>query len=188
VEIAHREASGVGGSGRRCRRCGAGGALDAGDSPSSMARRAGLSRSARTTIRTTRPSVDSGGGCPARHAGVRGGFRCGPKLYKSTAGMRDPISEDGEPSHSPRWIATKVAEAPARLRCNADGRNCSHAGMSPRCFKSDLVNARAGGYVEAREVKPPTVLASFENDIGGAFVRAQRRFWLRPVKEKPERS
>jgi hypothetical protein len=33
-------------------------------------------------------------------------------------------------------------------------------------FKSDLVNARAGGYVEACEVKPPTALASLENDIG----------------------
>lgn len=71
--------------------------------------------------------------------------------------------------------------------------------LIPECrqvqFKSDLANTRAGGYVEAREVKSPTVLASLENDIGGAFVqsyelrltsdangRAQWRFRLRPVQ------
>jgi hypothetical protein len=67
-------------------------------------------------------------------------------------------------------------------------------------FKSDLVDAGAGRYVEAREVKASTVLASLENDIGGEFVqsydlrltsdtngRAQRRFRLRPVKEKLQR-
>jgi hypothetical protein len=38
--------------------------------------------------------------------------------------------------------------------------------------KTDLVNARAGGYVEAREVKLLTALASLENNIGGAFVQS----------------
>jgi hypothetical protein len=61
----------------------------------------------RTTIRTTRPSVDSGVVSLRGHAGVRGGFRRAPKLYGSSPWMRDPISEDGEPSRSPRWTATR---------------------------------------------------------------------------------
>jgi hypothetical protein len=74
----------------------------AGDSPSSMARRAGLSRSTRTNPHDTTVHRFRGGS-PARHDGVPGGFRCAPNLYGSSAWTQDPISENGEPSRSPRW-------------------------------------------------------------------------------------